>query len=77
MATILYASCSFSQANTMNTHNNTLSAKEKSNGWQLLFDGKSTNGWHTYGMPSASKAWSVKDGTFYLDAEAKKNLACR
>jgi hypothetical protein len=75
LATFLYISCSFSQGNTMNTPVNTLSTKEKSGGWQLLFDGKTTNGWHTYGMPAAGKAWSVKEGTLYLDAEAKKNLA--
>lgn len=74
LAAILYVGCSFSQVNTMNTPNNTLSKKEKNSGWQLLFDGQSTNGWHSYGKPSASKAWSVKDGTLYLDAAAKKNL---
>lgn len=73
--TILYVSCSFSQVNTMNIPENKLTQKEKNNGWQLLFDGKSTNGWHTYGKPSAGKAWSVRDGALYLDAEGKKNLA--
>jgi len=29
---------------------NTLTAKEKANGWQLLFDGKKTDGWHGYNM---------------------------
>ena len=75
IATILYVSCGFSQANTMNTPDNTLSKKEKNNGWQLLFDGQSTKGWHSYGKQSAGKAWSVKDGTLYLDAAGKKNLA--
>ena len=73
--TILYFSYSFSQVNTMDTPDNTLSKKEKNNGWQLLFDGKSSNGWHTYGKQSAGKAWSIKDGALYLDAEGKKNLA--
>ena len=73
--TIVYVNCSFSQVNTMNTPENTLSKKEKNNGWQLLFDGQSANGWHTYGMQSAGKAWSVKDGALYLDAEGKKNLS--
>ena len=72
---ILFVSYSFSQVNTMNTPENTLSKKEKDNGWQLLFDGKSAHGWHTYGKQSAGKAWSIKDGALYLDAEGKKNLA--
>ena len=69
----LYVSCSFSQANAKSAQNNSLSAKEKSDGWMLLFDGQSTNGWHSYGRTAASKAWIVKDGTIYLDAEGKKN----
>jgi Domain of Unknown Function (DUF1080) len=74
LVTILCVSYSFSQVKTMDTPNNTLSAKEKNDGWKLLFDGQSTNGWHSYGKQSAGKIWSVKDGAFYLDAEAKKNL---
>jgi len=54
---------------------NTLTQKEKSSGWQLLFDGQSTNGWHSYGRPSVGKAWSVQDGALHLDAGAKKNLS--
>lgn len=58
----------------MNATDNTLTPKEKSDGWQLLFDGKTTNGWHTYGKETAAKAWSVEDGAFYLDAETAKKL---
>jgi hypothetical protein len=51
--------------------NNELTAKEKRSGWQLLFDGKTTNGWHTYLMPSAGEPWSVKDGMLELDPAVK------
>ncbi|HVI48717.1 MAG TPA: DUF1080 domain-containing protein [Chitinophaga sp.] len=54
---------------------NSLSAKEKKEGWQLLFDGKTTSGWHTYLQSSASTAWKVSDGALELDQEAKKNGA--
>lgn len=43
------------------THN-TLSADEKKAGWALLFDGKSTKGWHNYRAKTVNKGWSIKDG---------------
>lgn len=50
---------------------NTLSKQEKKEGWILLFDGKTTNGWHTYGRTDVGNAWKVKDGLLYLDASNK------
>ena len=35
---------------------NTLSPMEKAAGWKLLFDGKSTAGWHGYKSPAATFA---------------------
>jgi hypothetical protein len=67
LAIIFSVGCCFSQ-------DNTLTAQEKKDGWKLLFDGKTTDGWHSYGKQTATKAWSVKDGAFYLDAEALKSL---
>lgn len=51
------------------------SSKETDNGWKVLFDGKTTNGWHTYGKQTAGKAWVVKDGALFLDADNKKKLS--
>ncbi len=48
---------------------NTLTPQEKADGWQLLFDGKDLNGWHSYLETSAGKDWSVQDGAIRL----KKN----
>ena len=56
------------------SQDNMLSSKEKKDGWKLLFDGKTTNGWHTYGKEAAAKAWSLQDGALYLDAAAEKKL---
>ncbi|UYZ63906.1 3-keto-disaccharide hydrolase [Hymenobacter weizhouensis] len=44
---------------------------------QVLFDGKTTNGWHTYLKPTAGSAWSVVDGTLQLNpavAEGRGDL---
>lgn len=40
---------------------NTLTAQEKEDGWQLLFDGKTTNGWTNFNADSIS-GWIVEDG---------------
>ena len=42
---------------------NTLTAEEKAAGWQLLFDGKTTDGWVAIGKTAfPEKGWSVVDG---------------
>jgi hypothetical protein len=50
---------------------NRLSAKERSEGWQLLFDGRTTKGWHKYGGAPIGSAWKVQDGTLWLDPSQK------
>jgi len=50
---------------------NTLTPAEKKAGWTLLFDGKTTNGWHTYNKPTAEAGWKVGDGALYVDTSAK------
>jgi hypothetical protein len=42
--------------------NNTLTAEEKSAGWQLLFDGADFNGWHNFKRDGVRPGWQVKDG---------------
>ncbi len=59
----------------INAQNNTLTAKEKKDGWKLLFDGKTTNGWHTYNKNSVTKNWQVTDGALVMNpiADDKEN----
>ncbi len=51
---------------------NTLTAAEKSAGWQLLFDGESVKGWRGYHQEKMPEAgWEVKDGTLRTVAKVK------
>jgi len=47
--------------------NNTLTAREKQQGWKLLFNGKNLQGWHSYLANAPGKAWQVQDGAIYLN----------
>lgn len=52
---------------------NTLSTKEKSEGWQLLFDGQKMIGWVNVGKDSFPKqGWDAKDGELIVNADKKK-----
>jgi hypothetical protein len=46
---------------------NTLTEKEKKEGWKLLFDGKTTSGWRNYLSDKISNRWKVSNGELYLD----------
>ena len=46
---------------------NSLSKKEKRKGWQLLFNGTSTEGWHTYLRDTVGSKWQVRDGVLIFD----------
>jgi hypothetical protein len=41
---------------------NRLSSAEKADGWELLFDGKTKNGWRNFKKDTVSEGWKVIDG---------------
>lgn len=41
---------------------NTLSPEEREQGWRLLFDGETTDGWRGFRMESMPDGWQVVDG---------------
>jgi hypothetical protein len=45
---------------------NTLTSKEAKAGWRLLFDGKTTKGWHNFKSEGLKTGWRVKDGTLAI-----------
>jgi hypothetical protein len=49
---------------TLPPQQNTLNEAERQGGWKLLFDGRTTAGWHNFGKPSitTTNGWVVKDG---------------
>lgn len=53
--------------------NNTLTDAEKADGWQLLFDGKSIEGWHKYGTDSIGSAWVIDENSIHLQVSDKKD----
>ena len=46
---------------------NTLTDQEKKDGWKLLFDGKTTSGWHNYKSDKVSSRWKADNGALFLD----------
>lgn len=46
---------------------NTLTEAEKAEGWVLLFNGKSLEGWHLYNKPETKSIWDVQEGVLVCD----------
>lgn len=50
---------------------NTLGKSEAKKGWQLLFDGKTTDGWHGFNLKEFPDCWVIEDGTFKMTTEGR------
>jgi len=62
LATVLLAAAGGGACLSAQAPPNTLTAAEKSAGWQLLFDGTTTAGWRGYRMNTVPAGWQVVDG---------------
>jgi hypothetical protein len=51
---------------------NTITKKEKKKGWQLLFDGTTSNGWHGYNMKDFPDCWKIEDGTLTMNSKGSQ-----
>jgi len=60
-------------AKTDSVSYNSLSESEKQEGWQLIFDGSTKNGWHVFNNKSDGSAWVVEDGSLSLDPKEMKD----
>jgi hypothetical protein len=63
LALITMGSC------TCKEKDNTLTKEEKAEGWKLLFDGETTNGWRGYNSAEIPAAWTATDGTLMSAGE--------
>lgn len=51
---------------------NRLTAAERAQGWQLLFNGRDLSGWGSFGGGAASPNWAVRDGALVLTSKSGK-----
>jgi hypothetical protein len=51
---------------------NTLTDQEKANGWKLLFDGRTTDGWRGYRSKAMPDRWQVRDVALVLQHKSGK-----
>ena len=63
---LLIVSCKGEEKQTIKSEvvktNNTLTKQEKADGWELLFDGKTTNGWHKFNEEGMTDGWIAENG---------------
>jgi hypothetical protein len=51
---------------------NALTAEEKEDGWMLLFDGKTSEGWRGYGKETFPAAWEITpEGELYIQGSGR------
>ena len=62
LAAIVVAACATSNGSMTEAQTNTLTRAQQAEGWKLLFDGKTTNGWRNYRKETVGQGWSVVDG---------------
>jgi hypothetical protein len=56
---------------------NTLTPAEKTAGWKLIFDGRSTAGWRGFKTPAPDRGWRVEDGALTPDPKTSKDLVTK
>lgn len=58
---------------SLSAQDNTLTPAEIADGWELLFDGKTTSGFRNYNKESLGSSWKVANGELYLDSKLSED----
>lgn len=59
------------ETDTQNNQTNSLSQKEKAQGWELLFDGQNLSSWRGYKKESLPAAWTIDDNALHFSGEGE------
>ena len=59
----------FLMASCIGVKHNTLTEAEKADGWQLLFDGQTLDGWKDYNGETLTQPWHVVDGCIQANGD--------
>jgi hypothetical protein len=71
-AFVLFVSLWLNSSSVLAAEQNTLTPAEQSEGWKLLFDGKTTKGWRGFKKDSfPQKGWEIHDGILQCVANAR------
>jgi len=46
-------------------------SEEPTESWEILFDGKTTDGWHVYAQNSVGPKWTIKEGCLVFEGRAE------
>jgi 3-keto-disaccharide hydrolase len=60
-------------SDTSKAADNTLSDEERTAGFELLFDGKSKEGFHVFNGKTDGSAWRIDNGSLHLDPREEKD----
>ena len=69
LLTSFIISCRSPQDSSALKDPNTLTPEEIADGWQLLFDGKTLDGWKRFNQDTIGPLWSVQDGSILCNGQ--------
>ncbi len=68
-AALSFSACYGTMGGSAMTRMNTLSQQQQQDGWKLLFDGTTTNGWHNYKKTTVGPGWIISNGILSRTAD--------